>query len=346
MKRRILPLSLLFFACVVLAPWEPWSATGPLSWSVCRALSPLDELRIRSTVKISNKQVVLLDLCHSEALPEDWKTALGDVVVGDAPEAGKLNYVYPENLKTYLVSYLGSEGVDTDGMKILLPPTITVESDAPAPPEKVSQETLETIYKDFIFSHAPWKKEEIVITKVSCPAQIALPPGEVTHEVEAAPMEKYVGAVRLTIDFFVNGQKIHSAAVSGKVDVFRKVVQARQSLKQDQTISPQDVEVERVNLSDPSERYFEDVGQVVGKRILKPVGSRQPIVQDMVGRALSVKRGDIVDIVFVMGGMKMSAKGAVQENASMGDTVRVDNSDSHKMISGRVVDDHTVKVTP
>ncbi len=339
MRRRSIIVAGLLFACLTLVPWGP-PGSGGQTGSVCLALSSLAEIRIISRVKVTGKNVTLLDLCNRDALPDDWKEAMADVDIGETPALGEDKYVYPDTLRTYLNQYLTSQGVDPAGVRLVIPEKIIVQTQS----IRVGQEEVEEIFRNYVYSHAPWNRKDMEVERVSAPSSIpAMPYGELTHEVEASPREQFIGNVTLTVDFYIDGEKQHSVKVSGKVNVHQEVVVARRPLKRDTVIVAEDVDVRRIPLTDPKDRSATEVSQVIGKRLLRAVGMQQPILADFLDKALSVKPGDAVSIVFQQGSLKLVARGRVQDGGGVGDTVRVVNTKSHKVLSCQVLDNQTVR---
>jgi flagella basal body P-ring formation protein FlgA len=313
------------------------------SGSICLALSPLTDIHVHSKVEVSRKHVMLLDLCHADKLPEDWKKDMAVVDIGEAPALGSLKYVYPDNLRKYLDKYLQSHGLDPADVKIHIPEKITVEMRS----VQLSVEDIDGIFKEYILSHAPWNRQDMVIHKIANPSPVTLPDGEMRHEVVVSPREQFVGNVKATIDFYINGEKEGSVRVTGKVDLYRDVVHSARPLMRDAIAAPEDVEVKRINVNEMvNDKFALDVGQVIGKRIARAVGAHQPIFTDFLDRAVVLKQGENVSIVYQNAGLTLIAKGKAQEGGDVGDTVRVTNASSNRTISCRILDAQTVQVIP
>lgn len=342
MKRLPSLLAMLFFAYLTFVPME-MSEREFFAGSICLALSPLTDIHVHSKVEVSRKHVMLLDLCHADKLPEDWKKDMAVVDIGEAPALGSLKYVYPDNLRKYFDKYLQSHGLNPAEVNIHVPERITVEMRS----VQLSAEDIEGIFKEYILSHAPWNRQDMVIHKIANLSPVTLPDGEMRHEVVVSPREQFAGNVNAVINFYVNGEKEHNIRVTGKVDLFRDVVHSARPLMRDAIVAPEDVEVKRINVNEMlNDKFVLDVSQVVGKRVARAIGAHQPIFADTLGKALVLKQGDIVNMVFHNAGLKLTAKGKMQDGGDVGDTVRVTNASSNKTINCRILDAQTVQVIP
>jgi len=80
-----------------------------------------------------------------------------------------------------------------------------------------------------------------------------------------------------------------------------------------------------------------DLGEVVGKRVKRPIGVNIPVKRDYLEDARAVKRGDMVILMAEKGNLKISTKGVVKEDGNLGGVVRVENISSGRIVSGRVI---------
>ena len=105
--------------------------------------------------------------------------------------------------------------------------------------------------------------------------------------------------------------------------------------------SVQEVDVTNPNLAGEYARQSSEVVGMVAKRTLLPGRTIPP---SALREAFAVTRGQTVRLTFSIGTMMISAQGTPLENASVGDIVKVRNTDSGVTVSGTVMADKTVKV--
>ena len=334
---------ILFSALVVAVFLTCTPAGGPESGrfflTECLALSSLSELRVLPKVTTDKKQVTLLDLIDTSSLPDDWKKVMGETGVGDGPAAGSDKYVDPGMLRNYLCQFIDSQGGDSSHVQMRLPDRIVVSRQS----VQVSQEEIEGIFRKFVMENAPWKPEDIVIQRISFSGLPSLPAGHMTYEVVPLQRERFIGNVSVSVNFIVNGEKVRTLGVTGKVDVYQNVYLASRALRQNDVVTPADLELQRINISEAPDRYITQPDQALNKRLMRNIGVHQPITLKDVDKPLILKRGDAVTIVYSQPGLHVTAKGTAKEDGAQGATIRIANINSNKIISCRVLDSETVQ---
>ncbi|MHC1745224.1 MAG: flagellar basal body P-ring formation chaperone FlgA [Syntrophobacteraceae bacterium] len=330
--------SRILFGVIFFLSWLGYPEGQP-------ARAAVDTLRLEAVpeVHVDHKRVNLLDLFRSADCPENIRLLLGKTDIGEAPAVGSEKVIHGDQLKAYLNRLLSPHGYDSARIELRVGEKIIIRRSS----VQVSKEEIEAIYREFIATRAPWDAGDAVVKGVwfSGPA-LELPAGTVTHEVVAAPNERYLGNVAVTIHFVVDGEKERSVRVSGKVDVLQNVVHAMRAIRRNELIQSSDVEFQRISISDAPDRFATQMDQVVGKRMLREVGFHQPIALVDLDRPLTLKRGSAVSILYEKPGLKLSAKGQAKEEGSAGDTIRVLNVTTNKIILCQIVDETTVRAMP
>ncbi|WP_067663719.1 flagellar basal body P-ring formation chaperone FlgA [Ferrimonas marina] len=87
--------------------------------------------------------------------------------------------------------------------------------------------------------------------------------------------------------------------------------------------------------------HFTDPHELQGARLIRRLGAGQPVRRNNV---CQVCRGDMVTILARVGGMEIKTSGEALGSGAVGDTIRVKNNRSERMIDARVVAVGTVEV--
>ncbi len=333
-------LTLAVVACLSLLPlgWENESVLSRLFAAEKRV-----SLRVLAEVKAERKRVSLLDLCDPAGLDERLADLLKKSDIGEAPDPGSEKIINPEQLRAFLQQYLASNAYDSSLAEISLPEKIVIRRAS----IQIPKEQIEEIYKEHILANAPWSPQEVSIREIYFPGALELPAGKMTYEVQANnSREKYAGNVILTIQFFVDGEKERSLRVAGKVDVMRDVLHAVRLVKRNEVLTDADLDVQRLNIAEAPDRYAENLDQAVGKRVLRDIRARQPVLLSDLDEPPALKRGSAVTIVYDQPGLKLTAKGQTREDGSVGATVRVVNLMTKRTVSCLVIDSTTVQALP
>ncbi len=331
----IAPLSALIFLVLLLPAVTPFAGIDS-AWS---GPEPIKEIRVLSNVTVNHKDVSLAEICDPETLPGEWKSIMDGLNIGDAPQAGLEKFIDPGQLRTYLVRLLDSYKINSSDVKFDIPDRIVVKREA----TQITQEQIEEIFKKFVFDNSPWKREEINIQRVRFSGIPVIPTGKMTYEVTGSSgRERFIGNVTATVDFYVNGDKVRTLGVVGKVEVFGNVYLASRPLKQNEIISEADLEVHKMNLTDAADRFATRPDQVESRRVLHSIGVHQPLELRDLDKPLVLKRGDSVQIVYDEPGFSVTAKGQANADGGVGDALLVTNVESKKTVQCRVLDARTV----
>jgi len=339
-KTFLLAVLLLGAGFSGLFPFPSGRSAGPES--VCWAGTSAVKIEFSSSVLVHRKRVTLWDLCNPEGIPEDWKTLLSSIDLGEAPPPGTEKYIESPQLKSFVHRVLSSRGKDPAHWELSIPDRILIQRES----MQVSREQIEGIYRDYVLSRGPWSPQDVVIRGIQYSGPVDLPAGELSHEVISHPQERFMGNVAVTIQFSVNHEKDRSLRVSGKVDVFQDVVVTAHPLKRNDVVSDKDVELQKMNISESPDRFATKIDQVVGKRVLRDVGLRQAVPLADLDNPPALKRGAAVTMLYDLPGLRLTAKGQVREDAGVGDTVRVVNVMTNRTVHCRVLDPTTVRVIP
>ncbi len=331
-------LATLIFLVLLLPAVTPFAGIDS-AWS---APEPISEIRVLSNITVNHKDVSLVEICDPETLPSEWKSIMGVLNIGDAPPAGSEKFIDPGQLRTYLVRLLDSYRINSSDVKLDIPDRIVVRRES----NPITQELLEEIFKKFVFENSPWKQEDINIQRVHFSGIPVIPTGTMTYEVTgSSARERFIGNVTATVDFYVNGEKVRTLGVAGKVEVFGNVYLASRPLKQNEMISEADLEVHKMNLTDAADRFATRPDQVENRRVLRNLGVHQPLELRDLDKPLVLKRGDPVKIVYEEPGLSVTAKGQANADGGVGDTLAVTNDSSNKTLHCKVVDAQTVRAT-
>lgn len=340
MRRLVfISLSVLGFLWAGFSPASPPGGDAP---ALSTDASP-SALQIRSLVETSQETLTLYDLIdNAEGLPPRWAGAFRSVPLGQSPPVGSEKTVRTDHLGPYLKKVLASLGTDPDKVFLSIPERITLRRKSAA----LDPRFLEDLYRAYIRDHAPWDPAEMDIRDIVISGLAAIPQGEVTHQIEAPPETSFLGVVPLTIHFFVEGRKVRSLRVAGKVTVRKRVVHATQNLRRDTVLGPEHLEFREILLTDATKTYATRMEELVGKRLVRPVNARQPIETAFVDKPLCITSGKPVTILYQEGSLKLTAKGESKESGAEGDWIRVVNAASQKTLKAKVVDETTVVLNP
>ena len=131
-------------------------------------------------------------------------------------------------------------------------------------------------------------------------------------------------------------------AAGGLVDV----PVLRQTMRPGDLISKQDIIWTRIPANQAVSTIITDPKDVIGMAAAWSLAPGRPLRISDVHRPILAKQGDLVKMIVTMPYMTLTSVGRVLQNGSLGDTVSVVNTTSHKTVQGTVVADGSVQILP
>ncbi len=172
------------------------------------------------------------------------------------------------------------------------------------------------------------------------PAASALPDG-----AELVPVGRLApGPGRRSLLFRVvkDGKTVATLRAVAQIHLLAPVVTLARFLPRHHVVESGDLVVRRMDLSAAGEGVFARVADVRGKRLRRSLAAGAVLRAADLESVPLVRRGDVVEIVARLGNIEVRAPGLAREDGRAGDTVRVKNMASRRLILARVAGRGTV----
>jgi flagella basal body P-ring formation protein FlgA len=153
-----------------------------------------------------------------------------------------------------------------------------------------------------------------------------------------------MGHVTLPASVKVNGKQVRRLILSGWIDSFEEVVCASQPLTRGTILTPEDLSLEKRNVSKLPANVLRSSEFLAGKRLKRSVKEGTVFLANAVDVPPLIKKGDRVTIVVESSTLRITAAGVAKGQGSAGEQIRVQNLMNDKEIFAAVVDSSTVKV--
>jgi len=228
----------------------------------------------------------------------------------------------------------------------LLVTLTTVIGASAAPPafQTISNARVKEAIADFVRQRTDGLGVEATLKRVGFQGDLTLPPGEVSFEVAAPNRWEGWGRVNLALIVRVNDRVERNLSIPVEVEALADTVVALRTLERGDVIGPDDITVQRRDISFLTGRVYRSADEVVGKRIRVPVRANMPLKGDQLEKIPLVKSGQLVTILVENRTMRLTATGKARGNGAEGDIVMVQNLGSLKEVPARVIDAGTVQV--
>ena len=192
-----------------------------------------------------------------------------------------------------------------------------------------------------LHQHVPLKNLQVSVTSLN--NQLRLAQCGQPLQVSMAPGARLMGSSSFAISCAVpQSWKIHVAAhIDGEVDALI----ARHPIPRDTAISEQSLQFVRRRFSQLNHGYYDSAALLEHKVAKRNIRAGQVLTPNLLKEEKLVLRGQHITIVAQSGGLNLRVKGQALMDGKQGQTIKVKNLSSKKMIYAQVVGEGTVKVS-
>ena len=141
---------------------------------------------------------------------------------------------------------------------------------------------------------------------------------------------------RVTVEVRCEGARPWRLYVPSKVSVMHPVVVAARPLARGQRLGPGDLRVERRDLAVVGEDAVRDPARIRGYVLTRPLGTGRVLETRLLEAPRLVDRGQRVRLVAEGAGIHISMTGVAMEAGALGETVRVRNPASRRVVDAVV----------
>jgi flagella basal body P-ring formation protein FlgA len=302
-----------------------------LSWAVTDARL---DIVARPKASVSGQKIYLDDIARIKG-DKDLRKRIGSICLGSAPRPGDTRTLRGRRISTILRSkqFLPSDAT------ITVPETVEVTRTFQVVPIERYKDVFYRYVKDRIGNHTDFSIGNFKVT-----GNQPVPAGIVALRIADPGNRKMSGYVSVTTFVQVDSESVQRVMLSGWIHLFKEIPCTIHPLEKDTVISKKDVKLVRKDVSKLPSNIVLDIQAVIGKRLKHSVRHGAYLRENMLDEVPAVNRGDQVVIVAESGAIKVTVRGETLEKGCPGDTIRVKNAMSKKIISAEVIDASTVRV--
>ncbi|WP_281647412.1 flagellar basal body P-ring formation chaperone FlgA [Parendozoicomonas sp. Alg238-R29] len=177
---------------------------------------------------------------------------------------------------------------------------------------------------------------------VSLPASVSkLAPCTVPLSVDGSRVSN---AGRQRVKVSCEGFRPWSLYVNGEILIQAPVLVVKNTAAPGTVIASSNVALEMRNLAKLRRGYITDIRYLEGKNLRRRVRPGDVLNDTLFERTFAVRKGNRVQIRSGTGGLSVTASGTVMDDGAIGDSVRVRNNSSGKVLYGQVQQNSVVTV--
>ena len=165
-----------------------------------------------------------------------------------------------------------------------------------------------------------------------------------TFDIDQLSITKSTGRFIATLLVPAQNANAKRFRVTGRIHRITQIPVVSRRLNRGDIIKQNDIEW--INLRERKVRrnYLENEAKIIGMAARRHIAPKTPLTANHIERPQLVKKGGIVNIALVSGAMRLTTQGRSLENGSLGDTIRIKNTRTKKIIEAKVTGADSAKV--
>lgn len=312
--------------------------TALLALNSSFALNSESQIRAmgRKEITVTTSSVRFGDLAElsSNSLNDDEAViGLQKIFIERSPEPGKSVTISAAKV----LERLKDEGVDLKVLGYALPRIMTVHRASRA----ITLPEVEAVVTEALNRGG----QERTLKQLNYKEQVHVAPGDMLMEVEDFSASE-IGRVSFAIIARVKNQQPVRFNVDAVVDEWVEVPVARRSLRQGEVVGRGDVMMARLSAVSVPSDAAQAVGGVLGLETKHQINYGEVFRQNQLIQPPVIESGNQVTMVYRSGALEATASGIALGSAAIGESIKVRNEGSKRIVTGTVLSPGLVGVKP
>ncbi len=149
----------------------------------------------------------------------------------------------------------------------------------------------------------------------------------------------------VTVGIRCPGPRPWTVYVAARVEITGTVLVAKRAMRRGELLSERELRSAEMDLGGLSRGYVTDPAEVVGKRLKRSAREGQVIAPSMLEATPLVRRGEQVGIIYASKNFFVRAEGIALADGGAGESIKVRNRSSEKVLDGVVIAASLVRVS-
>ncbi|MBF0274502.1 MAG: flagellar basal body P-ring formation protein FlgA [Nitrospinae bacterium] len=294
-------------------------------------------ISIPATVAVTNKLVHLGDIALIEGKDSALIEQLKTVFICQSPAMGEKRKISKKGVYQIIASKL-PQG---NSVKVNMPNIVTIGVAS----KEIRKEVINQKIEDYLHGLFTRDGTELEILNIKIPYAIYVPLEDEAVIVISHNNNQRNGRIYLTLKVYGNNKLISTHRILAEMRLTARGVVPTKDIPSKRVIDYDDVRVESINVSNSHGPIYSDITDVVGKYSTRALRANQPIKEGSLKRVPVVNRGSSVSIIAESSIFKITVPGIAQESGFLNQTIRVLNTNSNKIVFGKIVDSEKISVS-
>jgi flagella basal body P-ring formation protein FlgA len=292
---------------------------------------------VRPHTTVSTTPVKLGNIAHISSHKkgaEKMVEALSGIIIGDAPE--------PKTSKTLLgtdvLEKITNAGFSVEAIGYSIPRTVVLERHG----RLLTQGEVLSILKNSLSKNK--QDRNLRVRGIRFPHDHIIPVGETKIRVDRLG-KPTSGKLPLRISVTVNTEESARFLAHAIVDYWHDIPVISRTLERGMLISPEDVQMIRLNMTKQPVDVVSNLDLVVGKRAKTRLVAGNTVRTSQIDIPPTVERGALVTIIHKSRGIQATASGKTLSAGLTGELIMVQNTSSKRLVRARIINDQEVEVS-
>jgi flagella basal body P-ring formation protein FlgA len=210
--------------------------------------------------------------------------------------------------------------------------------------QEVTPDQLLEAAKSFILSQTGENPGNLEIKLLGPLKNVVVPNGDLEIHYRPALVGQYEGTQILTAELTVDGRDIRVVPVRLDTQVFHTIVLTSKVVKKGDKFTIENVTVGKIQTSKLLKGSLQHLNDALGRTAAFDLGAGIPVRFSEINDPPVIQRGTTVQAFVESGNVEIMIHARAIEDGKAGEEIRVENTDSHKVLWARVLDENRVLI--
>jgi flagella basal body P-ring formation protein FlgA len=281
---------------------------------------------------VEHEQIFLKDIAKTENIAPELQAKLDAIVIGDTPKEGEVR-----SFSSYAISEIIRYNLRNDLPLIAL--KIPSEVRVSRKGTKLTPAEVKTRMVSWVQSTCEPCEVQISSLRVQEAGKLDSSNTWAISNTQIIPR----GNFNISLDLFKDNNFSKKIFVQGNLRILKEVPVVKRSIQYGQRIEKEDISFEKQDITF-SRETIPTAEEILGSEVAGNIPSNQIIWKSSLKRKMAVTRGNPVQVTIQNQEWRIHLTGISQDNGYVGDTVKILNPSTKKLIVGVIKDDGMVEV--
>ena len=303
-----------------------WMAAG---WS--QAAQPATvRLQLKPDAVVTGHDVTLAEVAVVDAADAQLKNMAESLRVARAPHIG-----YMERLSRLELDQLVRHRLSAAGVKAEWSGAQAVKLQSAG--RVVSAQPLVESARQYLLKELGARFQAVEVEPAAPVADLELPAGELAFKPRTVDLKHVYPRLPVWVDIYIDGIAYRSVTVPFSVKGSQPVYIARRDLQEGSVVSDADFELKNEDISALPNEPLASADLHGSMRLKKPLAGGQVVTRSHLSQPGMVFRGDLVKLVIAQGSVLIETLALAQQDAAIGQALRVKAENGTDTVVARVV---------